>query len=160
MKIALVCTQGGHLTETLQLLDGFEGHHIFFATNHSPRDDDIRQIAPAYFTGDIGVNPIRILLTFPWALRILWREKPAVILSLGAEIALPFFFWGKVLGIKTVFIESWCRVENISRTGRLMYPLVDAFWVQWPQLLNACGPKARYKGAVISLKKARARARG
>ena len=26
------------------------------------------------------------------------------------------------------------------------YPLVDEFWVQWPQLLDACGPKAKYHG--------------
>ncbi len=149
MKIGIVCSHGGHLTETLQILDGFSGHDIFFATYHSARADEVRTLAPAYFTTNIGTSVWRMALAFPWALRILLREKPDVIVSLGAEIALPFFYIGWLLRIKTMFIESWCRVENLSLTGRLVYPIADEFYVQWPQLLQHCGPKAQYKGAVI-----------
>jgi UDP-N-acetylglucosamine:LPS N-acetylglucosamine transferase len=85
----------------------------------------------------------------PWAYYVLQSERPQVILSLGAEIALPFFYLGKLLRIKTIFIESWCRVENLSLTGRLVYPVADVFWVQWPGLLHAARPKARYHGAVM-----------
>ncbi|HEY3312577.1 MAG TPA: PssD/Cps14F family polysaccharide biosynthesis glycosyltransferase [Anaerolineales bacterium] len=149
MKIALVCTQGGHLTETLQLIDAFKGHEIFFATHHSPRDGDFRDIAPAYFSKGINSNPIIFLFTFPWAMWVIIREKPDVIFSIGAEIALPFFFWGKLFGIKTIYLESWCRTDSLSMTGRISYPFVDAFYVQWPQLLEVCGPKAKYFGAVV-----------
>jgi UDP-N-acetylglucosamine:LPS N-acetylglucosamine transferase len=149
VKIALVCTQGGHLTETLQVLDAFEGHEIFFVTHYSTRDDEARAIAPAYFCANIGERPLVFLRTILWALRLLLHERPQVIFSTGSEIALPFFFWGRLLGIKTIFLESWCRVEGLSRTGKLAYPLVDEFWVQWPQLLQICGSKARYFGGVI-----------
>jgi beta-1,4-N-acetylglucosaminyltransferase len=149
MKIGLVCSHGGHLTDILQMLDAFEGHDIFFATYHSARADEVRALAPAYFTHNIGTNVWRMALTFPWALRILLREKPDVIVSSGSEIALPFFYLAKLLRIKTMYIECWCRVETLSITGRLVYPIADEFYVQWPQLLRACGPKAQYKGAVI-----------
>ena len=149
MKIALICTHGGHLTEILQLLDAFSGYEIFFATHHSHRDEDLLQIAPAYLSDNIGVSPWRLFRSIFWAFHILRKERPDVILSTGAEIALPFFYVGKLLGMKTIFIEGLFRVENISRTGRLVYPLADAFFVQWPELLRICGPKARYEGAVI-----------
>jgi beta-1,4-N-acetylglucosaminyltransferase len=149
MKICIACSHGGHLTETLQILDAFAGHDIFFATYHSAREAEVRAIAPAYFTDNIGLNVWRMLRAFGWAWSILRRERPDVIVSLGAEIALPFFYLGKLLGSKTLFIESWCRVHNLSLTGKLVYPVVDVFWVQWPQLLKVCGPRAQYKGAVI-----------
>ncbi len=149
MKIALVCTHGGHLTETLQLLDALEEHDFFFVTHHSSRDNDLLKIAPAYFSKSINANPILFLLAFPWALRLLIRERPDVIISLGAEISLPFFFWGRILRIKTIYIESWCRIKDLSLTGKLVYPFVDAFYVQWPQLLAICGPKAKYFGSVV-----------
>lgn len=149
MKIAVVCTQGGHLTETLQVLDAFEGHDIFFATHHSSRDGDFKNIAPAYFCKGINGNPIQFFLTFPWALNVIIREKPDVIFSSGAEIALPFFFWAKFFRIKTIYLESWCRITDLSWTGRIAYPMVDAFYVQWSQLLEICGPKAKYLGAVV-----------
>ena len=149
MKVCLVCSHGGHMTETMQVLDAFEGHEVFFATYHSAREADVRRIARAYFTHNIGTNPFRMLWAVFWALQILCRERPDVVVSLGAEIALPFFYWAKFLGIRTIFIESWCRVEDLSRTGKLVYPVADVFLVQWPQLLAACGAKAQYHGAVI-----------
>jgi UDP-N-acetylglucosamine:LPS N-acetylglucosamine transferase len=109
----------------------------------------VTAIARAYFTTNIGTSIWRMGLALFWAWRVLRRERPDAIVSLGAEIALPFFYLSKLLGIRTIFIESWCRVENLSKTGRLVYPIADVFLVQWPQLLRICGPKAQYQGAVI-----------
>lgn len=149
MKITIVCTQGGHLTETLQLLEAFSGHEILFVTHHSSRDRDIAALAPAHFSRSIDGKIGRLLASFPWALRILLRERPDVIFSMGAEIAIPFVFWAKWLGIRTIYIESWCRVKTLSLTGRLFQPFVDEFWVQWEDLLARCGRRARYHGAVL-----------
>lgn len=150
MKVCLVCSHGGHFTETLQIMEAFAGHEIFFATYHSPREADVLALAPgSYFTENIGMSLWRMLKAFPWALQILRKERPQVVISLGAEIAVPFFYCAKLFGMKTIFIESWCRVENLSLTAKLVYPIVDEFWVQWPQLLKVCGSKARFKGAVI-----------
>lgn len=149
MKVCLVSSSGGHLTETFEILDAFAGDEIFFVTWHGSRESDVTAIAPAYFFEQFGTSPVRLLLALPRVLRILLTEKPDVIVSSGAEIALPFFYFGKLLGIKTVYIECWCRVTTLSKTGRLVYPIADAFFVQWPQLLKVCGEKARYEGAVI-----------
>lgn len=149
MKIGLICSHGGHLTETLQLLSAFEGHTLFFATYHSPREEEVRCIAPAYCIDNIGASPMRLFRAFFWAYQILRRERPDVLVSLGAEIALPFFFLARLFKVRTIFIESWCRVTDLSKTGRLVYPVSDEFWVQWPQLAGSAGTKAHYKGAVI-----------
>ena len=149
MKVGLVCSHGGHLTETLQLLEALEGHDVFFVTYHSLRDEEVESIAAAYFTDNIGTNPWQLLKATVWAWAILRQERPEVLVSLGAEIALPFFYWAKLLGIKTIFIESWCRIEALSKTGRLVYRVVDEFWVQWPQLVRVCDSKAEFHGAVI-----------
>ncbi len=149
MKICLVCSHGGHLTEMLQVMKAFEGQEVFFATYHSSREEELKGIAKVYSMENVGTNIFRMLRCVPWALRILWKEKPGVIISLGAEIAIPFFFLSRLLRIKTVFIESWCRVTSPSRTGRIVYPVSDVFLVQWEQLLQVYGSKAEYHGAVL-----------
>jgi UDP-N-acetylglucosamine:LPS N-acetylglucosamine transferase len=149
VKICLVCSHGGHLTETLQLLEVLADHRLVFATYHSPRDALVQQMAPAYLTANLGTSPRRMLVAALWAWRVLRSERPDVVVSLGAEIALPFLYLGKLMGAKTLYIESWCRVETLSLTGRLVYPVADEFWVQWPELVPRCGPRARYRGAVI-----------
>ncbi|MDY6965779.1 MAG: PssD/Cps14F family polysaccharide biosynthesis glycosyltransferase [Halobacteriota archaeon] len=145
MKICLVCSHGGHLTEMLHLMDAFEGNETFFITYEGLRAD----LKDKYLLKNIGKSPIRMLLSVPKIARILLKEKPDMIISTGSEIAIPVFYIAKVLMIKTVFIESWCRVSEPSASGRIVYPVSDLFLVQWEQLLKKYGKKAIYRGAVF-----------
>ena len=55
----------------------------------------------------------------------------------------------RIMGIKTIYIVSWCRVKTKSGTGKILYYYSDVFLVQWPELLKKFGKRAMYKGAVI-----------
>ena len=143
----MVCSHGGHLTEMLYLMDAFEGHEVFFVTYDSPRTRALKY--KNYLLKNIGTNPFRMLVSFLKFFRIFQKEKPKVVISTGSEIAIPAFYIAKLLRIKRVFIESWCRVKHPSGTARLVYRISDVFLVQWPQLLEKIGKKARYVGAVV-----------
>ena len=67
------------------------------------------------------------------AWRVVRRERPAAILSTGAALAVPFFLAGKLHGARLVYVESLTRTTSLSLAGRLVYPLADAFFVQWPE---------------------------
>ena len=98
----------------------------------------------------IRPNPVVLLVDLIKILFILIAERPAVLISTGAEIAIPFFYLAKCLfGSKLIYIESCAQVSNPSLTGRIVYPITDLFLVQWPQLLHKYGGKARYAGNLI-----------
>ena len=149
MKIGLVCSAGGHLTQMQLLLDAFTGHEVFFVTYEGSRIACLRRLATTYTLRNFGSSPLRLLSALPAVIRILLRERPQLIVSTGSEIALPFFFLAKLVGIRTVYIESFSRVEAPSKTGKLLYPIADVFLVQWPALLSCYGPKARYEGGIL-----------
>jgi UDP-N-acetylglucosamine:LPS N-acetylglucosamine transferase len=146
MKICIVCSHGGHLTEMLQLMEAFEGHAVFFITYDSPRT---RELKNEYLFDNLGENLLKLLSSLPRIFRILHKERPHVIVSTGAEIAIPVFYIAKLLRIKTIFIESWCRVNKPSITGKIVYPIADVFLVQWKELLKKYGKKARHEGGVF-----------
>ena len=148
-KIGLVCSHGGHLTEMLELIESFEGHDLFFATYRSTRASELAARCRLYAMANIGANPVRLLGSLLKAWRVLRIERPDALVSTGSEIAIPFFVLAKALGIRTVFVESCCRVHSPSRTGRTVYRLADVFLVQWPQLLPRFGKKARYEGGLL-----------
>uniref|UniRef100_T1JLJ3 UDP-N-acetylglucosamine transferase subunit ALG14 n=1 Tax=Strigamia maritima TaxID=126957 RepID=T1JLJ3_STRMM len=53
-----------------------------------------------------------------------------------------------VLSIKKcriIFVESICRVETISLSGKILYFFADEFLVQWPNLIKSY-PRAKYLG--------------
>jgi beta-1,4-N-acetylglucosaminyltransferase len=149
VKVLLVCSQGGHLTEMMELLGAFRGHQTAFATYSGSRLPELEAIAPTYHRSFRGVDPLSAFLYFVFAVKVLLKEKPDVIVSNGAEIAIPFFYLGKLYGAKLVYIEGLFSVDKLTKTGRIVYPITDRFLVQWPELAAKVGKKARYEGALI-----------
>lgn len=84
-------------------------------------------------------------------LRLAWKlvrgTRPDAILSTGAALAVPFFAIGKLFGARLVYVESLTRIEGPSLTGRLVYRLADAYFVQWPQAAHR--KRARYAGSLL-----------
>jgi len=151
MKIALVCSHGGHLTEMLYLMEAFEGHDVFFITYDSSRTRALRY--RKYLFPNFGERPLELLKNLPRIISIVLKEKPHVIVSNGAEIAIPFFYLGKIFRIKTIFIECYTRVYEPTITGKIVYPISDLFLVLWPEMLAKYGGKAKYWGGLFKVGK-------
>ena len=45
------------------------------------------------------------------------KEKPDLIISCGAAVAVPFFYIGKMMGAKLVYIEVFDRIDKPTMTG-------------------------------------------
>ncbi|KAJ7783243.1 glycosyltransferase family 1 protein [Mycena metata] len=57
----------------------------------------------------------------------------------------------KFLGLsapRVIYIESFARVESLSLSGKLLYPFVDRFIVQWEQLQEKV-PGAEFRGLLV-----------
>jgi UDP-N-acetylglucosamine:LPS N-acetylglucosamine transferase len=147
MKICIVSSCGGHLTEVRCLRPAYEGFEHFYVLNDKaqlPPDMRDRTRFIAHSERDW-----RFLLNLWEAYRILEAEKPDVILSTGAGPVVPFAIVGKLLfGTKVIFIETITRIHAPSLTGRIMYRLADDFFYQW-ESLSSFFPKARFGGALL-----------
>ena len=148
MKICIPSSAGGHLSEISSLKSLFEKNDIFYVTPRESRTVNLSKKNKVYFVEDPHRSPFKMLGLFIKAKRILKKEKPDIILSAGAGIAYPFCKIAKKLGIKVIFIESICRVKDLSLSGKLIYPLSYSFFVQWPELKKKY-PKAIYAGRVF-----------
>jgi UDP-N-acetylglucosamine:LPS N-acetylglucosamine transferase len=79
----------------------------------------------------------RVLLNFAEAACILREERPDVIVSAGAGPVVPFAFIARLLGARVLYIESAAAVLRPTLTGRVLYPLANDFFYQWPALAPA-----------------------
>lgn len=93
-------------------------------------------------------NLLNLVHNFFLARRIIQTERPSVIISTGAGVGVPFIWIGRMLSIKTVWIESITMIRSMTLSGKLVYPLAEEFLVQWPELAERY-EKARFKGQVI-----------
>jgi hypothetical protein len=80
-------------------------------------------------------------------LRVLVRLRPDVVLSTGAAPGFFGLLFGKLLGARTVWLDSLANVEQVSLSGRMSRRLSDLWLTQWPHLDRPEGP--RYVGAVL-----------
>ena len=146
-KIGLICSPGGHLVEVLQLLEVFEGYSIFFLTY---KEKAILNRKNTYWIMNFARNPFYLITGVLKILFIFLKERPKILFSTGAEIAIPSFYIGKFLfRAKLIYLECSAQVFRPSLTGRYVYPITDLFLVQWEPLLRQYGPRARYVGGLI-----------
>jgi UDP-N-acetylglucosamine:LPS N-acetylglucosamine transferase len=82
------------------------------------------------------------------ARRVLAQERPDLVFSTGAAIALPFFLQAGHFGARTAFLEPVDRIASASLSGLLVYPFSDEMLVQWPQLARVY-PDASRTGVVL-----------
>lgn len=158
MKVGIVCSTGGHLTQALSALESFEGHDCFLVIQDFPSVKGIHlsEIPRIYhlrifFNYSIWTGVLLSLFVNLFQLiSIFWREKPDLLFSTGAEVAIPAFFIGKYLfGTKLIFLESLARIWDPSSTGKVLCRISDLYLVQWPEILKKAGPKAMYQGRLF-----------
>ena len=150
MKVCVACSAGGHLTEILQIKDSYEEYDHFYITFMRENSIELSKKRKVYFVEDPERSIRKFFKCFLQSFAILWKERPQIIITTGAGVAIPSCFLGKFLfGCKIVFIESFCRIDKPSLTGRIIYPIADKFFVQWKKLLKEYGDKAVYRGAVV-----------
>ncbi|MCA9490817.1 MAG: hypothetical protein KC621_12900 [Myxococcales bacterium] len=137
LKLLLVASGGGHLQQLLWLRSWWSQHDRCFVTFDAPEARawlaDERWIAGHGPTNRSLSAAARNTLL---ARRVLRRERPDVVVSTGAGIALPFLLLARSAGAVAVWVETWDRVDAPSLTGRLVGPRVDAFVVQRREQLH------------------------
>ncbi len=148
MKICIVCSGGGHLSQALTISEVINDHEIYFVTCLLPHLKNGVGGFPTYFIIDPHVSAFKYVKNIFQSLRILLKQKPDVIISTGSGIAISTCLAGKLMGAKIIFIESGSRVINPSRTGQFMYRFCDLFIFQW-ESLKKFYPKGIYCGLII-----------
>jgi beta-1,4-N-acetylglucosaminyltransferase len=149
VKVGLVGSAGGHLAHLLMLRPFWSGHDRFWVTPDKP-DATARLAGERRYVcfGPTWRSPSAAARNLALAARVLAAERPDVLVSCGAAVAVPFFLVARVRGIPTVFIEVYDRVDRPSLTGALLAPLATEVVAQWPEQLDAW-PHATLLGPIL-----------
>ena len=148
-KLCLACSSGGHFLEIYFLKDFWKDYDRFWVTFLAADNTSLLQGEETYAGyGPTNRNVVNLIRNLFLAHRILTKERPDVIVSTGAGLAVPFIYVAKFLKIKTIYIESGTRVNQLSMSGRLICPVVDHLLVQWPDLAKKV-KKAKYMGRIL-----------
>lgn len=130
----------------LKLAEALENAETFYFTYDA---DTTRRLPNAYIVPNMARNPIEFAKNLVRVWRMFRRERPDLVVSTGAEIAIPAVLVAKLLRVPTVYVECGAQATHPSVTGRLMYYLAERFLVQWRELVHVYGPRAQFRGSLI-----------
>ena len=168
----IVLGSGGHTAEMLKLIEGldparYSPMHVVVAESDKRSAEKAiswageRKLVIHKVTRsrEVGRGWVSTVLTtiqsFYNCFVIMIRAKPQVVITNGPGTCLPIVysaFFLRLLGTGhsrlIIFVESFARVKTLSLTGKLVFPIVDHFIVQWETLAQLY-PRTRYLGPLF-----------
>ncbi|XP_029955992.1 UDP-N-acetylglucosamine transferase subunit ALG14 [Salarias fasciatus] len=172
VSVLVVAGSGGHTTEILRLVDSLSAaytpRHYVLADSDRMSQEKIwsleRSRQQAASSAQVHIHRIprsrevlqswtsSVLSTvhaLRFSLPLVFRLRPDMVLCNGPGTCVPVCVAGLLLGVLglkkvlIVYVESVCRVQTLSLTGKILYPVSDYFFVQWSSLRD------RYPGSIF-----------
>jgi UDP-N-acetylglucosamine:LPS N-acetylglucosamine transferase len=145
--ILAVSSGGGHWVQMQRLSRAFEGAEVHYATTDA---SVAAAIGPAHvhvFPDANKDTPLRLLMALVRIAWIVLRVRPDVVVSTGAAGGFLAIRIGRMIGARTMFIDSIANARELSISARLALGVADRVLSQWPRVAEHAG--AEYRGAVL-----------
>ncbi|SFJ56227.1 hypothetical protein [Celeribacter neptunius] len=152
-KVLAVSSGGGHWSELRRLRPSWEGARVSYVVTDvaykADLDSDPAETDYRFFTvrDANATHRIRLLQLALKMFLVVLRVRPDVVISTGAAPGYFAIRFGKMLGARTIWVDSIANAEEMSVSANLSRKHCDLWLSQWPHLAKETG--AEYAGAVM-----------
>lgn len=137
-KLLISSSAGGHLYEASRLHQIFIDFDTTLITEHTESIyslpyNNVKSIP--YYDGKNKLMALCVIFnSFIEALKCLLNNDVRLHISFGSHVSVGAVIACYVFRVKTIHIESYTRVNELSKSGKVIKYFADVFIVQWPQL--------------------------
>lgn len=133
IKLALICTIGGHFEQLINLKKLYSQYDHFWITNKNKQTEDALSEEKRYFIQMAHFKkPWEYIYHIPFFIQVFLKEKPTHIISTGSgRTAFIPFLLSRILNRQYIFIDTFSRVNGLSKLGKFIYKMGHPVYVQW-----------------------------
>jgi UDP-N-acetylglucosamine--N-acetylmuramyl-(pentapeptide) pyrophosphoryl-undecaprenol N-acetylglucosamine transferase len=142
LKLCLAASGGGHVRQLLDLQPVWAREDAFFITEPTALGHSISADHSTHFVAHVAWGqtrlgaPLRMIaggIKNAWSsLRIIWRERPDVVITTGAGSMAFAALWARLFGARIILIDSFARFDAPSLFARLVGPIAHKRIAQSP----------------------------
>ena len=142
-----VASGGGHWVQLLRLRPAWEGCSVAYATVHADCASQVPGARFFSFRDASRKNPCSFPIVALQLLRAVLAVRPDVIVTTGSAPALIAILFGRMIGARTLWVDSIANSERMSSSGLRARGLAHMCVTQWPEL--AAPTRPLYWGSVL-----------
>jgi len=139
-RVLAVASGGGHWVQLLRLRPAFEGCQIVYISTNAGYQADVQGVLHVVMDANMWqkMKLIKMFMQVAW---IVISYRPDIIITTGAAPGFSAIMFGKLLGAKTIWLDSIANSEELSTSGQKVKRFADVWLTQWPHLADEHGPK-------------------
>jgi UDP-N-acetylglucosamine transferase subunit ALG13 len=151
VDLLVVCSSGGHLFDAVAVSPAWRDRSRAWVSFDKADVRSLLRDERVYIAhGPTNRNLPNLLRNLVLAWTIVRRTRPRVLLTTGAGVAVPFAWIARLRGACVIYLECGGRVDRPSLSARMIAPVANAIYAQWPELA-AAWKRARYAGNALLL---------
>lgn len=135
-RILAVASAGGHWIQLARLSEAFVDCDTLYVTTIAGQAAPSGNRHVASVADGSRSEPWRLLVTGLQLATIILRFRPDAIVTTGAAAGYVALRLGKLIGCKTVWLDSIANAEEVSMSARLARPYADRWLTQWKHLAD------------------------
>jgi exopolysaccharide biosynthesis glucuronosyltransferase PssD len=146
VKILAVASSGGHWVQLKRITSAFADAQVCFVSTNAAYASE--HDAPFCFVPEANMRcKVKLVYMFLRVAVVVAKVRPDVIISTGAAPGFAALLIGKLMGSRTIWLDSIANVGELSMSGKRVRRLADVWLTQWPHLARPGGPE--YWGRVL-----------
>lgn len=147
IKIIAVASAGGHWEQLMLMRATLERYDVQYVSTDRLLAELDCQSSVEIIPDCSKQTPLRLARCAIAALRLVLRHRPQVVVTTGAAPGFFCILAGRLVGARTLWIDSVANGDELSTGGKLATTFADNCWTQWEHL--ARGKGLRYRGTLL-----------
>ncbi|MEM9060265.1 MAG: UDP-N-acetylglucosamine--LPS N-acetylglucosamine transferase [Pseudomonadota bacterium] len=155
-KVLAIASQGGHWVQLRRLRAAWDGCRTTYVCTNAGYRQEVAETEPsAEFQAIPDANmttKLRLVLQALHVLMIVLRVRPDAIVTTGAAPGYFALRIGRMIGARTVWVDSIANGQELSLSGRKAGRYAGLWLTQWEHLAEPAvkpGSGPRFQGAIL-----------
>lgn len=145
--VLMVASFGGHWFQLRRLEPAFSDYKSIYVTTEKSCQSQLDGCGFYVVTDAALDSKLKLIRMVLEVFFVVMKTRPTVVVSTGAAPGFFSLVFGRMLGARTIWVDSIANVQHLSVSGQKVRRFASLWLTQWEHLAKKNGPY--YRGKIL-----------